>query len=119
MASENGWGALRIHGELQKLGFNVSERTVSRYLRIHRRRPEHRQSWRTFLRNHREVIVAMDFFIVPTANFRILYVWFAIQHRRREIVHWNVTEKPTAAWVIRRLPGKAESRAHPSESRTL
>src|ERR1700694_2713385 len=62
MASENGWGAPRIHGELLKLGFRVSERTVSRYMRRHGRSPERRQSWLTFLRNHREVIVAMDFF---------------------------------------------------------
>ena len=61
MARENRWGAPRIHGELRKLGFMVSERTVSRYMRSHGRSPERRQSWLTFLRNHREVIVAMDF----------------------------------------------------------
>ncbi len=69
MARENGWGAPRIHGELQKLGF-----TVSRYMRRLRRSPERGQSWLTFLRNHREVIVAIDFFTVPTATFRVLYV---------------------------------------------
>ena len=62
MASDNGWGAPRIHGELRMLGFDVSERTVSRYLRDLRRRPEARQSWLTFLRNHREAIAAMDLF---------------------------------------------------------
>jgi len=103
MANENGWGAPRIHGELVKLGFRVSERTVSRYMRQHRRRPERRQNWLTFLRNHREVIVAMDFFVVPTATFRLLYVWFAIRHSRREIVHWCVTESPTAPWVVQQL----------------
>jgi putative transposase len=103
MARENGWGATRIHGELQKLGVDVSERTVSRYLRRDRRRPEHRQSWLTFLRNHREVIVAMDFFTVPTVSFRVLYVWFAIRHARREVVHWAVTEYPTSAWVVQQL----------------
>ena len=104
MASENGWGAPRIHGELVKLGFMVSERTVSRYMRHHGRRwPERRQSWLTFLRNHREVIVAMDFFTVPTATFRVLYVWFAIRHSRREVVHWNVTGSPTASWVVQQL----------------
>ncbi len=103
MASENGWGAPRIHGELAKLGFSVCERTVSRYLRAGRRRPESRQSWRTFLRNHREVIVAMDFFTVPTAALRLLYVWFAMRHSRREILHWSVTENPTATWVIQQL----------------
>jgi putative transposase len=103
MASENGWGATRIHGELLKLGFTLSERTVSRYLRQHGRWPERRQSWLTFLRNHREVLVAMDFFVVPTATFRLLYVWFAIRHSRREIVHWSVTETPTAPWVVQQL----------------
>lgn len=103
MARENGWGAVRIHGELQKLGFSVSERTVSRYLRQERRRPENRQSWLTFLRNHREVLVGMDFFVVPTATFRQLYVWFAIRHGRRDVVHWNVTESPTAPWVVQQL----------------
>ena len=103
MASENGWGAPRIHGELLKLGFMVSERTVSRYLRMHGRSPKQRQSRFTFLRNHREVIVAMDFFTVPTATFRVLYVWFAIRHSRREIVHWSVTESPTALWVVQQL----------------
>jgi hypothetical protein len=63
MATENGWGAPRIHGELAMLGFDVSERTVSRYLRPLRRRPEAPQSWLTFLRNHREVIAAMDLFV--------------------------------------------------------
>ena len=84
MARENRWGAPRIHGELLKLGFMVSERTVSRYMRSHGRSPERRQSWLTFLRNHREVIVAMDFFTVPTAAVRVLYVWFAIRHSRRD-----------------------------------
>ena len=103
MASENGWGAPRIHGELLKLGFRISERTVSRYIRQRGRSPERRQTWLTFLRNHREVIVAMDFFVVPTATFRLLYVWFAIRHSRREIVHWCVTESPTAPWVVQQL----------------
>jgi hypothetical protein len=88
---------------LLKLGFTLSERTVSRYLRQRGRWPERRQSWLTFLRNHREVILAMDFFTVPTATFRILYVWFAIRHSRREFVHWSVTETPTAPWVVQQL----------------
>ncbi len=69
MAAENGWGATRIHGELAMLGFDLSERTVSRYLRGLRRRPDARQSWLTFLRNHREVIAAMDFFWWPPLVF--------------------------------------------------
>jgi putative transposase len=103
MAHENGWGAPRIHGELLKLGLKVSERTVSRYMQRLGRSPERRQSWLTFLRNHREVIAAMDFFTVPTATFRLLYVWFAIRHSRREIVHWSVTESPTPPWVVQQL----------------
>lgn len=103
MATDNGWGAPRIHGELRMLGFDVSERTVSRYLRPLRRRPEARQNWLTFLRNHREVIAAMDFFVVVTMGFRLLYVLFVIRHGRREIVHFNVTEHPTAAWVVQQI----------------
>jgi len=68
MASENGWGAPRIHGELLKLGFRISERTVSRYMRRLGRSPERRQRWLTFLRKHREAIVAMDFFTVPVVS---------------------------------------------------
>ena len=103
MAQENQWGAPRIHGELLKLGFNVSERTISRYLQQRDRWPERRQSWLTFLRNHREVIVAMDLFVVPTASFRLLYVWFAVRHWHREVVHWSVTQSPTALWVVQQL----------------
>jgi hypothetical protein len=103
MATENGWGAPRIDGELKMLGFDVSERTVSRYLRRLRRRLEARQSWLTFLRNHREVIAAMDLFVVVTVTFRVLYVLFVIRHGRREIVHFNVTQHPTAAWVVQQV----------------
>lgn len=103
MAAENQWRAPRIHGELLRLGFNVSERTVPRYLRGLPSRPESRQNWRTFIKNHREVIAAMDFFTVPTASFRLLYVLFVIQHGRRDIVHWNITEHPSAQWVTQQL----------------
>ena len=101
MASENPtWGAPRVHGELLRLGFRISERTVSRYLPRGRHDKGAGGEWRTFLRNHREVLTGMDFFTVPTATFRILYVWFVIHHDRRKILHFNVTEHPTAAWVI-------------------
>lgn len=103
MAAENQWRAPRIHGELLRLGFNVSERTVSRYLRRLPPRPESRQNWRTFMKNHREVIAAMDFFTVPTASFRLLYVLFVIRHGRRDIAHWNITEHPSARWVSQQL----------------
>jgi hypothetical protein len=100
MALDNSWGAPRIHGELRMLGFDVSERTVSRYLRRVHRRSDPQQRWLTFLRNHRELIAAMDLFVVFTVTFRALYVLFIIRHGRREIVHFNVTLHPTAAWIV-------------------
>ncbi len=104
LAEENrGWGAPRIHGELRKLGFEVSERTVARYLRRLRRRSDPKRSWLAFLRNHREVIVALDFFSVPTATFRLLYCLFVIEHGRRRILHFNVTAHPTADWVLQQM----------------
>ena len=81
LAQENqGWGAPKIHGELQKLGFVVSERSVARYLRRIRRRGDPAKSWLTFLQNHREVIAAFDFFTVPTVTFQLLYCFFVIEH---------------------------------------
>ena len=116
MAAENQWRAPRIHGELLRLGFKVSERTVSRYMRGLPSRPESRQNWRTFMKNHREVIAAMDFFTVPTASFRLLYVLFVIRHGRRDIAHWNITEHPSARWVSQQL---REAFPHNSTSRYL
>ena len=104
MAKENPtWGAPRIHGELLKIGFDVSERTVSRY--VSRRIPSegNRKLWTTFLRHHREVIAAMDFFTVPTLSFRVLYCFFVIEHGRRKILHFNVTEQPTSFWIVQQL----------------
>ena len=104
MASENPtWGAPRIHGELLKLGLEISERTVSRYLSRSPRNGRATQLWRNFLRNHREAIAGMDFFTVITANFRILYGLFLIRHSRREIIHFNATEHPTSEWVVQQL----------------
>jgi transposase InsO family protein len=104
MATENaGWGALRIHGELCRLGIDVSERTVSRHLPRRPTRPDAVKRWLTFLRNHRDAIGAMDFFVVPTATFRLAYAWFTIGHARRSILHVGVTDHPTAAWVVRQL----------------
>jgi len=85
------------------LGFDVSERTVSRFMPRRPFDPEARQRWRNFLRNHREVLAAMDFFTVPTATFRVLYVFFVIHHARRTVLHVRVTEHPTGAWIIRQL----------------
>jgi putative transposase len=103
MVMENQWGAPRIHGELLKLGFHVSERTVSRYVRACRPKQPPGTSWKAFLRNHRDVLAAMDFFTVPTVTFRLLYVLLVIQHRRRRILHFNVTPHPTSAWVCQQL----------------
>lgn len=104
LAEENpGWGAPRIHGEIQKLGFVVSERSVARYLRRIHRRGDPRKRWLAFLQNHREVIVAFDFFTVPTVTFKLLYCFFVIEHGRRKILHFNVTRFPTAEWVIQQL----------------
>jgi transposase InsO family protein len=95
--------APKIHCELLKLGFDISERTVARYLRRIRRRGDPKRSWLTFLNNHREVIVALDFFTVPTITFQLLYCFFVIDHQRRKILHCNVTAHPTADWVIQQL----------------
>jgi len=104
LAEENAtWGAPRIHGELQKLGFVVSERTVARYLQRVGRRGDCSKAWLTFLRNHREVIAAFDFFTIPTVTFQVLYCFFVIEHGRRKILHFNVTPHPTAEWVVQQL----------------
>lgn len=104
LAEENpDWGAPKIHGELKKLGFVVSERTVARYLRRLRRRGDSGKKWLTFLQNHREVIVAFDFFTVPTITFKLLYGFFIIEHGRRKILHFNVTRHPSADWVVQQL----------------
>ncbi len=102
MASANPlWGAPRIHGELLKLGLNVAERTVSRLMS--KRRPRPSQTWRTFLDNHVRDIVALDFFTVPTAGLRVLFVLVVLAHHRRRVVHFNVTEHPTAHWTAQQL----------------
>jgi putative transposase len=104
MAQENSdWGAPKIHGELLKLGLEVSERSVARYLQRVRRRGDTAKRWLTFLANHREVIVAFDFFTVPTLTFHLLYCFFVIEHGRRKILHCNVTRHPTAEWVVQQL----------------
>jgi transposase InsO family protein len=104
LAEENPhWGAPKIHGELQKIGFLVSERTIGRYLRRLRRRGDAGKRWLAFLQNHREAIVAVDFFTVPTIAFKLLYGFFVIEHRRRKILHINVTGHPSAEWVVQQL----------------
>jgi transposase InsO family protein len=103
MATENRWRAWKIQGELSKLGIRVSLTTISRYLPKPKPDPGSHQRWTTFLRNHRDLIAGMDFFVVPTVRFHLLYVWFAIDHGRRRVLHFNVTESPTACWVTQQL----------------
>src|ERR1700730_9826204 len=104
LAEENPtWGAPKVHGELQKLGLVVSERSVARYLRCVRHRGDPGKSWLTFLANHREVIVAFDFFTLPTVTFQLLYCFFVIALERRKILHFNVTQHPTTEWVVQQL----------------
>ena len=91
------WRAPRIHGELRKLGIEVSERTVSRILQAIARPPS--QTWKTFLKNHLGEIVAADFFTVPTLRMRVLFVFLVLGHRRRKVFHFAVTEHPTAEWA--------------------
>ena len=81
----------------------MSLATISRYLPTIKTDPRSQQRWTTFLRNHRDVIAAMDFFVVPTIRFKLLYVWFAIDHGRRSVLAFDVTTSPTALWVSQRL----------------
>jgi putative transposase len=97
------WGAPRVHGELLMLGFDLSERTASRWMKRAPRVPESAKRWLTFLRNHREAIAAMDFFAVPTITFGMIYCFFVISHDRRHILHFNVTKHPTSLWVVQQL----------------
>ena len=104
MVAENPtWGATRIHGELKMLGFDISERTVLRWMRKAPRNPEPAKLWAAFLINHREAIAAMDFFTVPTLTFGMIYCFFVISDDRRRILHCNVTGHPTGAWVTQQL----------------
>ena len=101
--AQDGWRAPRIHAELTKLGFIISESTVSRYLPRRPAEPDKLKRWMAFLRNHKDDIAAMDLFTVPTASLRLLYDFFVIEHGRRHIVHFNATFHPTSAWVIQKL----------------
>ena len=102
MSTENPvWGAPRIMSELQLLGYSVAERTVAKYM-VRDEKPRS-QTWRTFLDNHLQDIVAIDFFTVPTATFRVLYCFVVLRHAQRQVVHFNVTEHPTAAWTAHQV----------------
>lgn len=95
------WGAPKIHGQLLKLGFELSESTVAKYMVRPRRPPS--QTWRTFLENHSKMLVSADFFVVPTVFFRVLFVFVILSHDRRRPVHVAVTEYPTSEWVAHQL----------------
>src|SRR3977135_4269408 len=102
MSMENPlWGAPRIHGELLKLGFEVAQSSVAKYM-VKRRGPPS-QGWRTFLRNHGPDIAAMDLFVVPTIGFDLLYAFVIVRLDRRDLVWINVTANPTAEWVARQI----------------
>ena len=96
-----GWGAPRIHGELLKLGIDVGQTSVAKYMARHRRPPS--QGWKTFLRNHADGIASMDLFVVPTISFRLLYGLLILGHDRRQILWLAVTAHPTAEWIARQL----------------
>jgi transposase InsO family protein len=95
------WGAPRIHGELLKLGIDIGETSVGKYM-VRRRNPPS-QTWRTFLENHLKSTVSIDFFTVPTLRFQVLYVFLVLAHDRRRIVHFNVTAHPTTEWTAQQL----------------
>ena len=95
------WGAPRIHGELLKLGFEVAQSSVAKYM-VKRRGPPS-QGWRTFLRNHAPNIAAMDLFVVPTIRFDLLYAFIIVRLDRRDLIWINVTANPTAEWIARQL----------------
>jgi putative transposase len=94
------WGSKRIQAELAKLGIAVSDSTIRKY-RPRTRRGD--QTWKTFLRNHAKDLIAVDFFVVPTATFRVLFVFLVLAHARRKVLHFNITDSPSAAWTAQQL----------------
>jgi putative transposase len=105
-----GWGAPRTHGELLKLGIDIGETSVSKYLVRSRKPPS--QTWRTFLEKHLQSLVSLDFFTVPTIRFQMLYVFLMLAHERRRIVHFAVTAHPTAEWTAHQLRKPFRGRVH-------
>jgi putative transposase len=102
MSHENPiWGAPKIHGELLKLGIEIGETSVSKYMPRRRRPPS--QTWKAFLENHIKSMVSVDFFTVPTIRFQILYVFLVLAHDRRRILHFAVTAHPTAEWTAQQM----------------
>src|SRR6516165_8280181 len=102
MARENPtWGRRRIQAELARLGYPVAELTVAKYMRRSSPRPS--PTWRAFLASHLRDTVAIDFFLVPTLTFRLLFVFVVLRHDRRELLHVNVTDHPSAVWAARQI----------------
>jgi len=95
------WGSIRIQDELAHLGIHVSDATVRKYRPKAPRPPS--QTWRSFLKNHVRCMAAMDFFVVPTSTFRVLYVLIILTHHRRRVVHFNITASPTAVWTTQQI----------------
>jgi transposase InsO family protein len=95
------WGAPRIHGELLKLGIDVSQATVGRHLPRRPKAPS--PTWRSFLRNHMTAIAAVDMFMVATVTFKLLYAVIVLSHHRRRVIHFEVTQNPTQAWLARQI----------------
>jgi putative transposase len=96
------WGAPRIHGELLKLGMEISERSVSGIIRRNSPKPPS-QTWKTFIKNHMADMVAVDFLVVPTIRFKMLFVFIVLSHDRRKVIHFNVTTNPTAQWTAQQV----------------
>jgi transposase InsO family protein len=96
------WGAPKIHGELLKLGIEISERTVSGLLSRRLLKPPS-QTWRTFIKNHMADMVAVDFLVVPTIRFRMLFVFVVLSHARHQVIHFSVTAHPTAEWTAQQI----------------
>ena len=95
------WGAPRIHGELLKLGFEISQSSVSKYML--RRPTDPDQSWKTILRNHTDCTASIDFLVIPTVTFKILFVLLVLSHERRRVVHFGITTNPTAEWTAQQI----------------
>jgi putative transposase len=103
MANENPlWGVPRIHGEIKKLGYDISQSTVQRYIPKRGKRTTG-QRWKTFLKNHSKEIISIDFLTVPTISFKLLHVLVVIEHHRRKIIHFNITKNPTAEWTLQQV----------------
>jgi hypothetical protein len=95
------WHSPRIHGEFLKIGIDIGETAVAKYMT--RPRQPWSQTWKTFLKSHINDLVSTDFFVVPTATFRLLFVFLALSHERRRIIHFTVTEHPRAEWTAQQL----------------